>query len=179
MANYRINIEDIPDLSDKLKLITNLNNIIMYGPVKSNSMLAYKSLEAGYLNPELDFSYNLNVCQNAKIGNNLDVFNDLNVMSTGFINQLFVYNLQNFQFQKVFTGAIPLSNLNSNTNPASIYIYIDQYYNIYPAYVTNTSVNYLDPVSLTSINDNNKLYLRLFVYHRPLQDYYLNSVLSQ
>jgi hypothetical protein len=100
MADYRINIEDIPGLSDDLRLITNLNNILTYGPIKSNTILAYKGLEAGYLNPELDFSYNLNVSQNAKIGNNLDIFNDLNVMRTGYINQLFVYNLKNFQFQK-------------------------------------------------------------------------------
>jgi len=96
MANYKIDIRDIPGLSDQLRLITNVDYIIRYGPIKTNSMLAYKSLEAGYLNPILDFSYNMNICKDAKIGNNLDIFNNLNVMNIGYINKLFVYNLLNY-----------------------------------------------------------------------------------
>ena len=101
MANYLINIEDIPGLADEIQIITNLNNILTYGPIKVNTILAYKGLEAGYIAPELDFSYNLNVCKDAKIGNNLDVYNNLNVMNTGFINNLVVYNLQNYQYQLI------------------------------------------------------------------------------
>ena len=142
MANYIINIEDIPGLADEIQIITNLNNILTYGPIKVNTILAYKGLEAGYITPELDFSYNLNVCKDAKIGNNLDVYNNVNVMNTGFINNLVVYNLQNYQYQLIFNGLI-------NNELTSIYVYIDQYYNIYPAYLKNNAIQYLDPVSET------------------------------
>ena len=158
MANYLINIEDIPGLADEIQIITNLNNILTYGPIKVNTVLAYKGLEAGYIAPEYDFSYNLNICKDAKIGNNLDVYNNINVMHTGFINKLVVYNLKNYQYQLIFNGF-----MNDSTSMlSSIYVYIDQYYNIYPAYLTNDLTNeldqtktiqYLDPISETILTN--------------------------
>jgi len=146
MANYIINIEDIPQLADEIEIITKLNDILTIGPIQVDTILGYKGVEAGYIRPELDFSYNLNVCNDAKIGNNLDVYNDINVMHTGFIHNLVVYNLKNYKFQLIFDGFI-------NNNLVSIYIYVDKYYNIYPAIFDDTGIYYLDPIKVSIMNN--------------------------
>jgi hypothetical protein len=138
MPNFVINTRDIPGLQDQLINLSTLLNIVTIGPLKVNNIAAYKTLEAGYDIAELDYSYNLNIKEDAKIGNNLDIYNDLNVMNNCYNNKLIVYNLKNYEYQLIFNGLM--------------YIYIDKNYNVYPAYLHNNIVHYLDPKSL-SIND--------------------------
>ena len=56
-----IQIGDIPGLEKQLALINDLNALVSNDVIKTNSIVGYKTLEAGYNNPQLDFSYNLNV----------------------------------------------------------------------------------------------------------------------
>ena len=165
MANYNIYIEDISGLYENVALVNGLNDILTIGPIKSNVILGYKALEAGYATPALDFSYNLNVFQDAKIGNNLDVYNNLNVMDKGFMNNLVVYNLRNYQFQRLYNGDF------------SMYVYIDQYYRVYPAYLKNTNgvitVEYLDPFLVKSIYDVNTFDSLVYIHN---QDNAINSI---
>ena len=165
MANFTIYIEDISGLYENVALLSGLNDIITYGPIKSNSIIAYKSLEAGYITPALDYSYNLNVSRDAKIGNNLDVYNNLNVMNQGYINKLIVYNILNYQFQLIYNGNF------------SIYVYIDQYYNVYPAYVNNTTtvVNFLDPNTLNNGVDKNLFQSFVYIHNNS---YAITSILN-
>jgi hypothetical protein len=63
-------------------------------------------------------------------------------------NNLVVYNLRNYQFQRIYNGDF------------SMYVYIDQYYRVYPGYTKNINglitVEYLDPFLKRSVYDVNQ-----------------------
>jgi UDP-3-O-[3-hydroxymyristoyl] glucosamine N-acyltransferase len=140
MANL-VQIIDIPGLGQEIEKIKTITKYFEVGPIVSNAIVGYKTIEGGYIRPALDFSYNLNINQDGKIGRNLDIYNNVNVMNQGYMNKLVVYNLRNYQFQLMFDGSF------------SMYVYIDKQYRVFPGYLYNGNVDYLDPTLLTSITD--------------------------
>ena len=140
MANL-VQIIDIPGLDQQIEKIKTITKYFEVGPIISNAIVGYKTIEGGYITPALDFSYNLNINQDGKIGRNLDIYNNINVMNQGYMNKLVVYNLRNYQYQLLYDGSF------------SIYVYIDKQYKVFPGYVYNGNVDYLDPKLLTSITD--------------------------
>ena len=134
MANYIINTRDIPGLENQLTLLQDINKKITIGPLDVVNLNVLKTLDIGYDYdpPQIDYSYNLNVNMNARIGNNIDVSNNLNVMNNGYIQKLLVYNLQNneHQYQQIYQG----DDSGSGVNPGNMYVYIDTNFTVYPAH---------------------------------------------
>ena len=139
-----VNIRDIPNLSDYIDKLITIDTQISIGIIELNDVFIKKFLDVGYSGVQFDPSYVLNVSSNAKIGNNIDVYNNLNVMNNGFMNNITAYNLDNTQYQLLTTS-----------ESISIYIYIDQVYNVYIALSLNNSVLYPNVNSLNYIYDNN------------------------